>query len=197
MYPLGSIISLLILSLQSASQEAPGAATTAPSTDTTAAAPSTETEILIPISQYTFSAFPLPSQTAVAGVSPLSDPRDPPPIGSSLIPDFAHAWAGAYQEAKNKVSAGVSRFVRGLGPSLFNNLVASCLDRKFHSGRKGQYQYGCWLDGRALRRKCWRILPLHFWTRITGQHSSNRCKWLQIPWSMPRGPYNVPSAILS
>ncbi|KAJ7906290.1 glycoside hydrolase family 3 protein [Mycena leptocephala] len=100
MYPLGSIISLLILSLQSVSQEAPGAATTAPSTDTTAAAPSTETEILIPISQYTFSAFPLPSQTAVAGVSPLSDPRDPPPIGSSLIPDFAHAWAGAYQEAK-------------------------------------------------------------------------------------------------
>lgn len=104
MHPLGPIIFLLIPALQAASQEAPGAATTAPSTDT--AAPSTETVVTVPISQYPFSAFPLPSQTSVAGVFPLTDPREPPPVGSSVVPDFEHAWAGAYQEAINKVSLG-------------------------------------------------------------------------------------------
>jgi beta-glucosidase len=40
----------------------------------------------------------------VVGVFPLADPRDPPPVGSSLVPDFNHAWAGAYQEAQNKIA---------------------------------------------------------------------------------------------
>ncbi|KAJ7262759.1 beta-glucosidase [Mycena haematopus] len=102
MLPLPPIISIIILALRSAAQEAPGAATTAPSTDTAVAA--TQTVITVPISQYPFSAFPLPSQSPVAGVFQLTDPRTPPPVGSSLVPDFAHAWAGAYQEAKNKIA---------------------------------------------------------------------------------------------
>ncbi|KAJ6510480.1 glycoside hydrolase family 3 protein [Mycena sanguinolenta] len=102
MHPLPAIISLLILALRSTSQEAPGAATTAPSTQTDAVA--TETVITVPISQYTFSAFPAPSQNPVHSVFPLTDPRDPPPVGSALVPDFAHAWAAAYQEARNRIA---------------------------------------------------------------------------------------------
>ncbi|KAF7361317.1 Glycoside hydrolase family 3 protein [Mycena sanguinolenta] len=102
MHPIPALISILILALRSTSQEAPGAATTTPSTETDAVA--TQTVIEVPISQYTFSAFPVPSQVSGAGVSPLTDPRDPPPVGSSLIPDFAHAWASAYQEAKNRIA---------------------------------------------------------------------------------------------
>ncbi|KAJ7629352.1 glycoside hydrolase family 3 protein [Mycena polygramma] len=105
MHPLAPIISLLILGLRSTSQEAPGAVPTAGSTDTSSIpAPSTETVVTVPISEYPFSAFPLPSQTPVGGVSPSTDPREPPPVGSSLIPNFVQAWAGAYQEAKNKIA---------------------------------------------------------------------------------------------
>ncbi|KAJ7034682.1 glycoside hydrolase family 3 protein [Mycena alexandri] len=104
--PLGSFISSLILlgsgSQEAPAAEAPGAVTTAPSTNT--AQPSTETVITVPIQSYSFSASPLPSQAAVAGVSPFTDPREPPPVGSSVVPDFGQAWAGAYQEAKNKVA---------------------------------------------------------------------------------------------
>ncbi|KAJ7084160.1 glycoside hydrolase superfamily, partial [Mycena crocata] len=96
---LGSLILLLIPALQCTSQEAPGAATTAPSTDTVAAP--TETLVQVPVAPYSFSAFPLPSQ---ASGSPLTDPREPPPVGSSLVPNFGQAWAGAYQEAKNKIA---------------------------------------------------------------------------------------------
>ncbi|KAJ7119502.1 glycoside hydrolase family 3 protein [Mycena epipterygia] len=102
MHPLGALIFLLILPLQSASQEAAGASPTAQATDVPP--PPTETVITVPISEYPFSAFPLPSETSVAGIFPLTDPREPPPVGSSLIPDFAHAWASAYQEAKNKIA---------------------------------------------------------------------------------------------
>ncbi|KAF8123065.1 glycoside hydrolase superfamily [Mycena galopus ATCC 62051] len=102
MHPLAAIISLLIYGLRSASQEAPGAATTAPTTET--ASVTTQPVITVPISEYSFSAFPLPSQFPVVGVFPLADPRDPPPVGSSLVPDFNHAWAGAYQEAQNKIA---------------------------------------------------------------------------------------------
>ncbi|KAJ7471852.1 glycoside hydrolase family 3 protein [Mycena latifolia] len=101
MRPLGSLILLLIPAL-CACQEAPGAVPTAAATDIPP--PATETIITVPISQYSFSALPLPSQVPVAGVFPLTDPREPPPLGSSLVPDFAHAWAGAYQEAKNKIA---------------------------------------------------------------------------------------------
>ncbi|KAK7018629.1 glycoside hydrolase family 3 protein [Favolaschia claudopus] len=97
------IIPFLILGLQrAAAQEAPGAATTAPTTDT--AIVSTESVVTVPITQYSFSAFPQPSPAAVPNVFPQTDPRTPPPVDSSLVPDFAQAWAGAYQEAKNKIA---------------------------------------------------------------------------------------------
>ncbi|KAJ7073417.1 glycoside hydrolase superfamily, partial [Mycena belliarum] len=101
MHPLGALIFLLIPTL-CASQEAPEATPTAAPTDIPP--PATETAIAVPISEYPFSAFPPPLQTPVAGVVPLTDPREPPPVGSSLIPNFAQAWAGAYQEAKNKIA---------------------------------------------------------------------------------------------
>ncbi|KAG5645639.1 hypothetical protein DXG03_005630 [Asterophora parasitica] len=56
-----------------------------------------------PISSYTFSPFPTPSQVPIPGVFPATDPRNPPPVNSPLIPDFAPAWAAAYARAKEKI----------------------------------------------------------------------------------------------
>ncbi|KAJ7788449.1 hypothetical protein B0H14DRAFT_2628273 [Mycena olivaceomarginata] len=92
MRPLGPLIPFLILALRSASQEAPGAVTTAPSTET-GAPPPTETVVTVPTSQCSFSAFPLPSQTAVADESSSSKEgsvahagsNGTPCVGSSLL----------------------------------------------------------------------------------------------------------------
>ena len=51
------------------------------------------------------SPFHTPTQTPVSGLFPVTDPRDPPsPANASVIPDFAPAWAVAYQKAKTRVS---------------------------------------------------------------------------------------------
>ncbi|KAJ7207949.1 glycoside hydrolase family 3 protein [Mycena pura] len=99
-------ILVLLLGLRSASQEAPGPASTAsaPGAATDTAAPATETVIPVPISQNSFSAFPLPSQTPITGVFPLDDPRHPPPVGAPLVPDFSGAWAAAYERAKRMIA---------------------------------------------------------------------------------------------
>ncbi|KAF7290649.1 Glycoside hydrolase family 3 protein [Mycena indigotica] len=102
MPPGNHIIPFLILALRVAGQQAIGPAVTGAATN--AGPASTESVITIPISQSSFTPFSVPSQAPVSGVYPLTDPRSPPPVGSSLIPDFSQAWAAAYQEAKNKIS---------------------------------------------------------------------------------------------
>ncbi|KAJ7641336.1 glycoside hydrolase family 3 protein [Roridomyces roridus] len=102
MHPLGPLLFLLIPALQCTSQEAPGAADTATFSGT--APVPTETVITVPISEYSFSAFPLPSQAPIAGVSPRTDPKKPPPVGSPFIPDFTKAWHGAYHKAKERIA---------------------------------------------------------------------------------------------
>ncbi|KAG6908117.1 hypothetical protein DXG01_006086 [Tephrocybe rancida] len=78
----------------------------APTTTVTpSSAPSTlATQSTVPLSSFTFSPFPTPSQGPVAGVYPATDPTSPPPVNSPLIPDFSPAWAAAYAKAKAKIS---------------------------------------------------------------------------------------------
>ncbi|KAF8346564.1 glycoside hydrolase family 3 protein [Amanita rubescens] len=53
---------------------------------------------------YPFTPFPTPTEQAIPGVFPATDPRYPPPVYSSLIPNFHPAWAAAYAKAKAKIS---------------------------------------------------------------------------------------------
>ncbi|TDL23295.1 glycoside hydrolase family 3 protein [Rickenella mellea] len=53
----------------------------------------------------TFSPFPAPTQKPVSGVFVSSDPSSPPPVGSSVIPDFNPAWQAAYAKAKAKITS--------------------------------------------------------------------------------------------
>jgi hypothetical protein len=68
--------------------------------------PPTETGIsTLPISAYLFHPFLTPTQSAIPGVFPSTDPKNPPPVQSDrkIVPDFAPAWAAAYKKAKAKV----------------------------------------------------------------------------------------------
>lgn len=69
--------------------------------------PPTETGRSTPtISAYSFTPFPTPTQSAVAGVFVPTDPTCPPPVDSdrTVVPDFGPAWAVAYEKAAFKVS---------------------------------------------------------------------------------------------
>jgi hypothetical protein len=74
-------------------------------TSTLLAVPTETSRSTLPISHYSFTPFPTPAQSAVAGVFPSTDPKNPPPVHSSLkiVPDFAPAWAAAYKKAEAKV----------------------------------------------------------------------------------------------
>jgi hypothetical protein len=66
--------------------------------------PQTETGVqTLPISHYSFASFPAPSGMPFPDVYPDTDPKNPPPPGSELIPDFNPAWAKALKKAKAKV----------------------------------------------------------------------------------------------
>ena len=58
-----------------------------------------------PIITYPFVPFPSPSsEPPIPGAYPLASPSTPPPVESpALVPDFAPAWASAYEKAKAKV----------------------------------------------------------------------------------------------
>ncbi|OCH90099.1 hypothetical protein OBBRIDRAFT_627233 [Obba rivulosa] len=56
--------------------------------------------LTIPLSEYTFSSFPVASSTPIPKVFVPSTPANPPPVGSDEIPDFAQAWADAYEKAE-------------------------------------------------------------------------------------------------
>ena len=75
-----------------------------PPTSTLLAVPTEASRSTLPISHYSFTPFPTPTQSAV-GVFPSTDPKNPPPVHSGLkiVPDFAPAWAAAYKKAEAKV----------------------------------------------------------------------------------------------
>ncbi|KAL0952835.1 hypothetical protein HGRIS_007060 [Hohenbuehelia grisea] len=58
----------------------------------------------IPITQYTFSPFPTPSQESVPGVFVKADPSNPPAVNAPVVPNFGPAWATAYAKAKKLIS---------------------------------------------------------------------------------------------
>ncbi|KIK61104.1 glycoside hydrolase family 3 protein [Collybiopsis luxurians FD-317 M1] len=74
--------------------------TSASATTSVETSPLTQTRTTIPIEPFTFSSFPVPSQTPVPALFPLTDPKDPPPVGAPVVPDFEQAWATAYQKAQ-------------------------------------------------------------------------------------------------
>ncbi|KAJ3711748.1 glycoside hydrolase family 3 protein [Lentinula raphanica] len=74
--------------------------TTATTTTSETSEPLTESRVTVPISSYAFSSFPVPSETAIPGVFPVTDPTNPPAVGAPVIPDFEAAWATAYQKAE-------------------------------------------------------------------------------------------------
>ncbi|KIM76068.1 hypothetical protein PILCRDRAFT_657963 [Piloderma croceum F 1598] len=57
----------------------------------------------LPISNYSFTPFPTPTQSAIAGIFPSTNPKRPP-VEPDLksVPDFGPAWAAAYEKAKAK-----------------------------------------------------------------------------------------------
>ncbi|KAK1224287.1 hypothetical protein PQX77_012826 [Marasmius sp. AFHP31] len=75
--------------------------------DETATSSAVVTRETVPIQPYTFTPFPVPSQSSIPGVFPDTDPRRPPRAGESVIPNFERAWATAYDKARAKV-AGLS-----------------------------------------------------------------------------------------
>ncbi|KAH8985168.1 beta-glucosidase [Lactarius akahatsu] len=60
----------------------------------------------IPVRSCPFVPFPSPSsEPPIPYVYPLTSPNTPPPVGNpALVPDFASAWANAYERAKAKVA---------------------------------------------------------------------------------------------
>ena len=67
----------------------------------------TGTRSIIPITSYTFNPFPAPTQSPIPGLFPATDPTNPPSVDEDdgVVPNFAPAWAIAYQKAKARVSA--------------------------------------------------------------------------------------------
>ncbi|KAH7921176.1 glycoside hydrolase family 3 protein [Leucogyrophana mollusca] len=60
-----------------------------------------------PISSYPFTPFPTPTLPPNPPVFPATDPLSPPAVSNDpqIIPDFAPAWAAAYEKAKNLLSS--------------------------------------------------------------------------------------------
>ncbi|ESK82144.1 glycoside hydrolase family 3 protein [Moniliophthora roreri MCA 2997] len=66
--------------------------------------PATQPRKTIPIKPYTFTPFPVPSQSSIPGLFPETDPSNPPSVGAAVIPNFEPSWIAAYEKAKEKIS---------------------------------------------------------------------------------------------
>ncbi|KAI6118095.1 glycoside hydrolase superfamily [Pisolithus sp. B1] len=74
---------------------------------TTLTSVATETGPLTwPISEYSFTPFPTPTLAPIPPVFPETDPLNPPPVDSdyNVVPDFAPAWAAAYEKAQSMIA---------------------------------------------------------------------------------------------
>jgi hypothetical protein len=82
--------------------------------------------ITIPLSSYSFTPYPTPSLAPHPPVFPATDPLNPPDVidDGHVVPDFAPAWATAYQKARNLVSAPVLTL---------NHLYFDCLVCRFQT----------------------------------------------------------------
>ncbi|KAG2152791.1 glycoside hydrolase family 3 protein [Suillus clintonianus] len=69
------------------------------------AASTTAGVVTIPLSNYSFIPYPTPTLNPRPPVFPATDPLNPPNVSSDphIVPDFAPAWAAAYQKAKNHI----------------------------------------------------------------------------------------------
>ncbi|TFK27278.1 extracellular beta-glucosidase [Coprinopsis marcescibilis] len=66
--------------------------------------PRTVSRTTIPIEPTTFEPFPVPPETPIPGAFPAIQPKNPPPVGSRLIPNFGPAWQHAYEKARQKIT---------------------------------------------------------------------------------------------
>ncbi|KAG1848682.1 hypothetical protein F4604DRAFT_1935276 [Suillus subluteus] len=75
---------------------------TTSSASTSTSGVSTTGVITIPLSSYSFAPYPTPTLNPLPPVFPATDPLNPPSVSSDpqVMPDFAPAWATAYQKAK-------------------------------------------------------------------------------------------------
>jgi len=92
--------------ISSFSTPTPAPATSSSLETSSSSQPPTENGIsTLPISNYSFTPFPTPTQPAIAGLFPSTNPKHPPPVESDLdsVPDFGPAWAAAYEKARAKV----------------------------------------------------------------------------------------------
>ncbi|RDB23963.1 putative beta-glucosidase L [Hypsizygus marmoreus] len=95
----------VISSTSASSVPVPSSVSASPSSIDISATPSTQPVMsTVPISSYTFSPFPTPSQPSVPGVYPATDPQKPPPVNSPFVPDFSPAWAAANAKARAKIA---------------------------------------------------------------------------------------------
>jgi beta-glucosidase len=81
-------------------------ATVANSTSTTSSASaSTSGASTNTHSHYSFTPYPTPTLNPLPPVFPATDPLNPPDVSCDpqIVPDFAPAWATAYEKAKNLV----------------------------------------------------------------------------------------------
>ncbi|KAG1742563.1 glycoside hydrolase family 3 protein [Suillus lakei] len=93
----------------SSSFSATGSTTSSASASTSGASTTTGV-ITIPLSSYSFTPYPTPTLNPRPPVFPATDPLSPPAVSGDpqIVPDFAPAWASAYQKAKNLEKVNVT-----------------------------------------------------------------------------------------
>ncbi|KAG2356919.1 glycoside hydrolase family 3 protein [Suillus spraguei] len=98
------ILSAPVTTSSNSSIPATSSATSSASASTSGA--STIGVITIPLSSYSFTPYPTPTLNPRPPVFPATDPLNPPYVSSDpqAVPDFAPAWAAAYQKAKDFIS---------------------------------------------------------------------------------------------
>jgi len=91
-------------SVSSVALSSSSAATLPSATSSSTQAPTETGRITLPISLYSFMPFSTPTQSAISGVFPSTNPKNAPPVqeGLNVVPDFAPAWAAAYKKPKQR-----------------------------------------------------------------------------------------------
>ncbi|KAL1688130.1 glycoside hydrolase family 3 protein [Schizophyllum commune] len=100
-----SAASASITSSATASNSSEFATSSSAEESSASSAPPTTVSHTIPLSSYSFSAFPAPTYAPVPGVFPETDPSSPPgPYDQDIIPDFSAAWLEAWDKAQQKIA---------------------------------------------------------------------------------------------
>ncbi|KIJ61468.1 glycoside hydrolase family 3 protein [Hydnomerulius pinastri MD-312] len=94
-------------SVSSVSSSSTSVVSSAPPTSASSSPATSETGVIsIPLSSYPFTPYPTPTLPAYPPVFPATDPLNPPEVSNDpqVIPDFAPAWAAAYDKAKKLIA---------------------------------------------------------------------------------------------